>query len=407
MVYFEPNSGLNLEHRELYLKNRSSLIRQLKYSLKNENSIDMVLFLNGIPLLTMELKNQLTGQDFRNSEAQYRRDRDPKEPLLRFKQLLAHFCVDNDVVTMTTQLMGDDTKFLPYNKGIANPPNPNGYRTHYLWEEILAPDSLLDIIENYVHLSREVDKSWDPYKGKVVEKPKELLIFPRYHQLDCVRKIRDQVRVEGTGHHYLIQHTTGSGKSYEIGWLSHLLTSLYRSKDETHRIFDTIIVVTDRKVLDKQLQNTITQLEQTKGVVNSVDKDSHQLQEFLEQSKDIIISTIQKFPKISETISQLKSKTFGVIIDEVHSSQTGETSKHLKKTISKGESGVEEDEELPDYEDLIREEIRNRGRQEHVSFFGFTGTPKNQTRCCSPSSTAWWKNGTRSATPSRRTSLSR
>jgi len=379
MVYFQPNSGLNLEHRELYLKNRRSLIRQLKYSLKNENSIDMALFLNGIPLLTMELKNQLTGQDFRNSEAQYRRDRDPKESLLRFKQLLAHFCVDNDVVTMTTRLMGDDTKFLPYNKGIANPPNPNGYRTHYLWEEILAPDSLLDIIENYVHLSREVDKSWDPYKGKVVEKPKELLIFPRYHQLDCVRKIRDQVRVEGTGHHYLIQHTTGSGKSYEIGWLSHLLTSLYRSKDETHRIFDTIIVVTDRKVLDKQLQNTITQLEQTKGVVNSVDKDSHQLQEFLEQSKDIIISTIQKFPKISETISQLKSKTFGVIIDEVHSSQTGETSKHLKKTISKGESGEEEDEELPDYEDLIREEIRNRGRQEHVSFFGFTGTPKNKT----------------------------
>jgi len=377
MVYFEPNSGLNLEHRELYRKNRFSLIRQLKYSLKNENSIDMALFLNGIPLLTMELKNQLTGQDFRNSETQYRHDRDSGESLLRFKRLLAHFCVDNDVVTMTTRLMGDDTKFLPYNKGIANPPNPGGYRTHYLWEEILAPDSLLDIIENYVHLSREADKSWDPYKGKVVEKPKEVLIFPRYHQLDCVRKIRDQVKVEGTGHHYLIQHTTGSGKSYEIGWLSHLLTSLYRSKEETHRIFDTIIVVTDRKVLDKQLQNTITQLEQTKGVVNCVDRDSHQLREFLEQSKDIIISTIQKFPMISESIAQLKSKTFGVIIDEVHSSQTGETSKHLKKTISKGESDAEEDE--VDYEDVIREEIRSRGRQEHVSFFGFTGTPKNKT----------------------------
>lgn len=378
-VFFEPNSGLNLEHRELYLKNRYSLIRQLKYSLKNENSIDMALFLNGIPLLTMELKNQLTGQDFRNSEIQYRRDRDPKEPLLVFKRLLAHFCVDNDVVTMTTRLMGEETKFLPYNRGIENPPNADGYRTHYLWEEILKPDSLLDIIENYVHLAREVDKIWDPYKQKVVEKPKELLIFPRYHQLDCVRKIRDHVRAEGTGHNYLIQHTTGSGKSYEIGWLSHLLTSLYRSKDDTHRIFDTIIVVTDRKVLDKQLQHTITQLEQTKGVVNSVDRDSAQLREFLEQSKDIIISTIQKFPMISESISRLRSRTFGVIIDEVHSSQTGETSKHLKKTISKGETDGEEDEELPDFEDLIREEIHNRGHQDHVSFFGFTGTPKNKT----------------------------
>ena len=152
-VFFEPNSGLNLEHRELYLKNRYSLIRQLKYSLKNENSIDMALFLNGIPLLTMELKNQLTGQDFRNSEIQYRRDRDAKEPLLVFKRLLAHFCVDNDVVTMTTRLMGEETKFLPYNRGIENPPNADGYRTHYLWEEILKPDSLLDIIENYVHLA--------------------------------------------------------------------------------------------------------------------------------------------------------------------------------------------------------------------------------------------------------------
>lgn len=218
-VFFEPNSGLNLEHRELYLKNRYSLIRQLKYSLKNENSIDMALLLNGIPLLTMELKNQLTGQDFRNSEIQYRRDRDPKEPLLVFKRLLAHFCVDIDVVTMTTRLMGEETKFLPYNRGIENPPNADGYRTHYLWEEILKPDSLLDIIENYVHLAREVDKIWDPYKQKVVEKPKELLIFPRYHQLDCVRKIRDQVRAGGSGHNYLIQHTTGSGKSYEIGWL--------------------------------------------------------------------------------------------------------------------------------------------------------------------------------------------
>jgi type I restriction enzyme R subunit len=381
LVYFEPNSGLNLEHRELYKKNRFSLVRQLRYSIKNENSIDMALFLNGIPLITMELKNQLTGQNYKNSELQYRQDRDPREPLFQFKRMLSHFCVDNDQVTMTTQLRGDDTKFLPYNKDIENPINPNGYRTHYLWEEILVPDSLLDIIENFVHVSKESEKIWDPVKGKVVEKHYEILIFPRYHQLDCVRKLRDKIREEGTGHNYLIQHTTGSGKSYEIGWLSHLLTSLYRTREDTHRIFDTVIVVTDRKVLDRQLQNTITQLEQTKGVVNNVEKDSKQLKEFLEKSKDIIISTIQKFPMISESISELKSKTFGVIVDEVHSSQTGETSKHLKKTISKGvtKNPEEYDDDTYDYEDIIREEIRNRGRQKHVSFFGFTGTPKNKT----------------------------
>jgi len=381
LVYFEPNSGLNLEHKELYKKNRFSLVRQLHYSIKNENSIDMVLFLNGIPLITMELKNQLTGQNFKNSELQYKQDRDQMEPLFQFKHMLSHFCVDNDQVTMTTQLRGDNTKFLPYNKDIENPLNPKGYKTHYLWEEILTPDSLLDIIENFVHISKETEKIWDPVKGKVVEKQKEILIFPRYHQLDCVRKLRDKIKEEGTGCNYLIQHTTGSGKSYEIGWLSHLLTSLYRTKEDTHRIFDTIIVVTDRKVLDKQLQNTITQLEQTKGVVNNVEKDSKQLKEFLEKSKDIIISTIQKFPMISESISELKSKTFGVIVDEVHSSQTGETSKHLKKTISKVESENPEeyDDDSFDYEDVIREEIKNRGHQKHVSFFGFTGTPKNKT----------------------------
>jgi len=378
LVFFEPNSGLNLEHLELSKKNRFVVVRQLHYSLKNENSIDMVLFLNGIPLITMELKNQLTGQNYKNSENQYKKDRDPKEPLFHFKRCIVHFCVDNDRVSMTTRLNGDYTYFLPYNKGIDNPHNPNGYRTHYLWEEILSPSSLLDILENYVHISKESEKVWDSNKNKVVEKQKELLIFPRYHQLDCVRSIKNKVQEEGPGYNYLIQHTTGSGKSYEIGWLSHILTSLYKTKEDTHRIFDTIIVVTDRKVLDKQLQNTISQLEQTIGVVNKVEESSQQLKDFLEKSKDIIVTTIQKFPVISESISVLKGKTFGVIIDEVHSSQSGETSKHLKKTISKSESSQNEEEE-PDYEDIIREEILSRGKQKHVSFFGFTGTPKNKT----------------------------
>lgn len=377
LVYFEPKSGLNKEHQELYKQNQLVVVRQLHYSLKNENSIDMVLFVNGVPIVTMELKNELTGQNFKHSENQYKKDRDPNEPLLKFKRCIVHFCVDNDRVTMTTELRGDKTFFLPYNKGIENPLNPNGYKTYYLWEEVLSPTSILDILENFVHLSEEKEKEWDNEKGKVVEKTKYLLIFPRYHQLDVIRKLKRTIIKEGTGNNYLIQHTTGSGKSYSIGWLSHLLTSLYRSKEDTQRIFDTIIVVTDRKVLDKQLQNTIKQLEQTVGVVSKVDEGSKQLKEYLEKGKDIIITTIQKFPFISEEISKIGSKTFGIIIDEVHSSQSGENSKHLKMSISKGED-MDGDGDI-DYEDVIREEIRSRGKQKHISFFGFTGTPKNKT----------------------------
>lgn len=380
LVYFEPKSGLNPEHRELYGKNRFRVIRQLHYSSKNGNSLDMVLFVNGLPIVTMELKNQLTGQTVVDSEKQYQNDRDPDEPLFLFKRVIVHFCCDNDRVSMTTRLMGTRTRFLPYNKGIENPVDPNGMRTSYLWEEVLTKESLLDILENFVHVSVEVEKEFDPKVGKVVDRKKEILIFPRYHQLDVIRKLRDTVRKEGVGQNYLIQHTTGSGKSYSIGWLSHLLTSLYRTKEDTHRMFDTIIVITDRKVLDKQLQNTIKQLEQTVGVVNPIDVNSQQLKEYLELGKDIIITTIQKFPVISGKISELSSKSFGIIIDEVHSSQSGESSKHLKKSISKGiEEDFQEDEEMTDIDEVIREEIRSRGKQKHVSFFGFSGTPKNKT----------------------------
>lgn len=380
LVYFEPKSGLNPEHQDLFQKNRFTCIRQVHYSTKNENSLDMVLFINGLPIVTMELKNQLTGQTIVDSEKQYKYDRDPNEPLFQFKRVIVHFCCDNDKVSMTTRLMGSKTRFLPYNKGIENPINPKGMKTSYLWEEILTPESLLDILENFTHISVEIEKDFDPKLGKVIEKKKELLIFPRYHQLDVIRSLRREVKREGVGQNYLIQHTTGSGKSYSIGWLSHLLTSIYRTKEDTNRLFDTIIVITDRKVLDKQLQNTIKQLEQTNGVVNPIDLNSSQLKEYLERGKDIIITTIQKFPRISETISQLQSKTFGIIIDEVHSSQSGEGSKHLKKSLSKGvEEDFQEDEEIDDIDDFIREEIRSRGRQKHISFFGFSGTPKNKT----------------------------
>jgi len=378
LVYFQPKSGLNPEHENLYQENRFQLVRQLHYSTKNNNSLDMVLFLNGIPLLTMELKNQLTGQNYKNSEYQYKNDRDPKEPLFRFKRCLVHFCVDNNQVSMTTRLNWGNTKFFPYNKGIQNPSVEGDYRSEYLWNEVLTPDSFLDIIENFVVEVEEKDYFYNERKKSIDTKISNVLIFPRYHQLEVIRNLRRTVVKEGVGDNYLIQHTTGSGKSYSIGWLSHTLTSLYKDKSDTKRMFDTIIVITDRRVLDKQLQNTIKSLERTKGVVNPIDKTSKQLLEMLESGKDIIITTIQKFPYISEKISSLGERTFGVIIDEVHSSQTGETSKEMKKSLSKFHIQTD-DEGGFDYEDYIREEIRSRGKQPHISFFGFTGTPKEKT----------------------------
>lgn len=377
LVYFEPKSGMNQDHIDLHQKNRFVVVRQLYYSNRNKNSLDMVLFLNGIPIITMELKNQLTGQNLKNSEYQYKHDRDPKETIFNFQRCFVHFCIDNDVVSMTTQLKGTKTKFLPYNKGITNPIVEGDYKTEYLWNEILTPNSLLDIIQNYLVVVEEKDRDWDDKLGKVVETKFKVLIFPRFHQLEVIRNLQNTIKKEGVGHNYLIQHTTGSGKSYSIGWLSHTLTSLYRHKEDKKRLFDTIIVITDRRVLDKQLQKTLKDLQQTDGVVNPVDINSSQLKEYLEKGKDIIITTIQKFPVISETISKLKGNTFGVVIDEVHSSQSGESSKHLKKSLSKE---IDEDEENDyTYEDLIREEIESRGKQSHISFFGFTGTPKNKT----------------------------
>ena len=379
LIYFQPKTNLNPEHQELYKKNRFVVVRQLHYSTKNENSLDMVLFINGFPFMTMELKNQLTNQTILDSERQYRYDRDPKEPLLQFQRCIVHFCCDNDRISMTTRLSGDKTRFLPYNRGIDNP-ETDGLRTNYLWKEILTPISVLDILENFVHVSVEKDKEWSDKDQRVIEKKSELLVFPRYHQLDVIRKIRTTLIQEGVGKNYLIQHTTGSGKSYSIGWLSHLLTSLYKSPNDTNRIFDTIIVITDRKVLDHQLQYTIKQLEQTRGIVNPVDENSAQLKKYLENGKDIIITTIQKFPKISETINELPGKSFGIIVDEVHSSQSGESSKHLKKSLSVDDDLEDDEDELySDVDRKVLDEIRSRGKKNNISFFGFTGTPKNKT----------------------------
>lgn len=376
LVYFEPSSGLNEEHGELFKKNRFVVVRQLKYSQKNENSIDMVLFLNGIPILTMELKNQLTGQNILDSQKQYQYDRDPKEPLLNFKRCLAHFCVDNDKVSMTSQLRGNGTRFLPYNRGIENPKVENDYKTAYLWNDILTPSSLLNIIENFVVITEESDKEWNDKTKKVEETKFDVQVFPRYHQLEVIRNLKKQVKLDGVGHNYLVMHSAGSGKSLSIGWLSHTLASLYRTSKDTKRMFDSIIVVTDRIVLDKQLRKTIKSLQQVEGVVNAVENTSSELKTYLQKGKDIIIVTIQKFGVIADTMSELKGQTFAVIIDEAHSSQSGESAKQLKKTLSVNDNGEEEEE---DYQDIIRKEIESRGRQNHISYFAFTATPKDKT----------------------------
>ena len=382
LTYFQPSSGMNPDHQRLYAQNRFSLIRQLKYSERNEKSLDMTLFLNGLPLVTMELKNSLTGQTVADAEKQYRTDRDPREPLFRFKRCLVHFAVGNEKVSMTTHLQAGGTRFFPFNKDIENPVNPNGHKTAYLWEDILQPDNLIELINNFIHEQETTEKVYDPNSRMVTDKKSRVLVFPRYHQLDVIRQLKEAIVAENVGNDYLIQHTTGSGKSNSIAWLAHLLTHLYSSLDTTNRIFDSIIVVTDRRVLDRQLRNTIRQVAQVEGVVHAADKDSAQLKGFLESGKDIIISTIQKFSVIAEEIGKLKSKTFAVIIDEVHSSQTGESAKNLRVSLSKGvEDGVTEGDadEASDIDTEILEQMEQRKMRDHISYFGFSGTPKNKT----------------------------
>lgn len=381
-LYFQSNSSLNSERRKKYLQNKFLLVRQLHYSPNNNNSIDIVIFINGIPILTIELKNQLTGQTVDNSDKQYRFDRDPKgEPLLDFQRCICHFSVDNDKVNMTTRLNGKDTFFLPFNKTLNNlETESDGFKVDYLWKEILTPTSLLDIIENFILYTHNIDYKWSDEKRKVIEKKSEVLIFPRYHQLEVIRKLKSQVLKDGVGTNYLVQHTTGSGKSYSIGWLSFMLTNLFKN-DGKDRVFDSIIVITDRKVLDKQLQDTITSLQQVQGVVQQIDKNSEQLRKSLSSGKNIIVTTIQKFSVVVNRMKELNGMNFGVIVDEVHSSQGGKGTKNLNKTLSLNlEDEVEVTDDIVNEEiSKIRSEMKSRQKQNHISFFGFTGTPKPQT----------------------------
>ncbi|WP_297868487.1 type I restriction endonuclease [uncultured Flavobacterium sp.] len=381
MAYFKPESSLNPEADQLYQTNHLSVTRQLYYERVGKNSLDMVLSLNGLPIATIELKNQFSGQSVENAKKQYVYDREPNEPIFQFKKrTLVHFAVDTDEAFMTTKLDGKNTRYLPfnlgYNNGAGNPPNPNGYRTAYLWEQVWTKDSFMDIIGKFLHLSVE------EFEMNGVKKKKETIIFPRFHQMQVVRTVTADARTSGAGKNYLIQHSAGSGKSNSIAWLSYRLSSLH--DDQNNRVFDSVIVITDRKVLDSQLQNTIYQFEHKDGVVQKIDKDSTQLANAITAGSHIIITTLQKFPFILDKIGEIPARKYAVIIDEAHSSQGGEATKKMKEVLSaKSLEDAERDEAYTgleeDAEDEIRKSMLARGKQNNLSFFAFTATPKPKT----------------------------
>ncbi|HMW31835.1 MAG TPA: DEAD/DEAH box helicase family protein [bacterium] len=379
MAYFRPETGLNPDTLALYAKNRLIVTRQVKYSPKNENSIDLLLSINGLPVATAELKNPFTGQTFKNAIRQYQHDRDPRELIFQFKKrALVHFAVDPDEVHLTTKLDGSHSRFLPFNKGhnngAGNPPNPAGYKTAYLWEEVWQKDSWMDIIYRFMHLQVEEVKV-----GRKREK-KESLIFPRFHQLESVRDLTNDARKNGPGKNYLIQHSAGSGKSNSIAWLAYHLSSLHDATDK--RIFDSVIVVSDRTVLDQQLQDTIYQFDHKSGVVQKIDENSNQLAESIKAGTPIVITTLQKFPFILDKAKALPGRNYAVIVDEAHSSQGGESSKKMKEVLSAQsleDAEKEEGAETDDGEDEIRKSMAARGRQSNLSFFAFTATPKAKT----------------------------
>ena len=381
VAYFAPASGLNPETQKLYAANRLTVTRQLQYSDKHNNTLDLVLSLNGIPIATAELKNPMTGQTWRSAIYQYQNDRDSKDLIFQFKKrTLVHFAVDPDEVYMTTRLSGRATYFLPFNlgngTGAGNPVNPGGYKTYYLWEKVWERDSFLDIMARFIHLQVEEKKVGD----KKIKK--ETMIFPRYHQLDVVRKMVADARAKGIGQNYLVQHSAGSGKSNSIAWLAHRLSSLHNDEDE--KIFDSVIVVTDRLVLDQQLQNTIYQFEHKQGVVQKIDMDSTQLAQALTSGVPIVITTLQKFPFVTEKIGELPARKYAVIVDEAHSSQGGESATELKGVLAgaaiKEEAKAKAEEEgMPDYEEEILRAMAKRGKQPNISFFAFTATPKYRT----------------------------
>ena len=406
VAVFAPNNAMNPDTLALYGHNVLSVTRQLYYSDAHGKSLDLVLFLNGLPIVTAELKNPMSGQPVEEARTQYKKNRDPRELLFEFKKrTLVHFAVDPDQVFMATRLSGDKTHFLPFNLGdhgrAGNPPAADGgYRTAYLWREVWQRDSLLDIVGRFMHLQEEERRILTEDGIKKIHK--ETMVFPRYHQLDAVRKLVAHAQVHGPGHNYLVQHSAGSGKSNSIAWLAHRLSSLHDAQDK--KVFDSVIVVTDRQVLDTQLQDTIYQFEHKQGVVQKINEDTRQLAQALASGTPIIITTLQKFPFITETLDKLRQenhpgiaidtqdKQFAVVVDEAHSSQSGENAMELKGVLNAHrieeaaatyavEHGldVEDDEDADQLAGVVRE-MSKRGKQANLSFFAFTATPKYKTK---------------------------
>ncbi len=383
-AYFRPAHGMNPQLLEKYGKNRLTVTRQawVNPSDDSKERLDLLLLLNGLPFATVELKNPMTGSSVEDAIEQYR-SRDPNLPIYRFKSgALVHFAVSTDLVYMTTRLDGKQTTFLPFNLGhgggAGNPPRADAHDTAYLWEEVWQRDSLLDLVARFLHRAKEARGG----PGKKKEE-KESIIFPRYHQLDVVRRLEAAAHEEGPGHNYLVQHSAGSGKSNSIAWLAHRLASLHRGDE---RVFHSVVVITDRKVLDRQLQDTIFQLDHRQGVVQKIDQNSEQLAAALQGGTPIIITTLQKFPVVAGKVNELPDRSYAVIIDEAHSSQGGESSTKMKKLLaSKGKGDLDEEqedsdvEEAPDAQDELDAVMRARGPQKNISFFAFTATPKART----------------------------
>jgi type I restriction enzyme, R subunit len=383
LAFFKPAHGLTPSLVERYEQNRLTLTRQLPFGAGTTKTLDVALFVNGVPVATAELKNRLTGQSFEDAKEQYRTDRNPKCVTLS-RRAVVHFAVDSEEVAMTTRLAGKSTRFLPFNRGhqlgAGNPPNPDGYRTAYLWERVWSRDAWMDLLARFVHVEK-------PAKGS---RARPTVIFPRFHQWAAVVCLEQDAREHGAGEKYLVQHSAGSGKSNTIAWLAHRLSSLHQGDV---KVFDKVVVITDRVVLDRQLQDTIYQFEHAHGVVERIDTNSSQLAAALsgEQAR-IIITTLQKFPYVLDKIEDLPERRYAVIIDEAHSSQTGEAAKEMKRVLGGGkaaststlqlaaeETGGYESVQPDEVAELLAANVEARGRQSNLSFFAFTATPKGKT----------------------------
>lgn len=396
VCYFKPESSLNQLSAELYDKNVIECYRQWFYSAECSKSVDMVLVINGLPLIALELKNQLTGQSVTNAKLQWQNDRDPREIVFQFNsRILAYFCVDLYDVFMTTKLAGKSTFFLPFNQGSSGAGKDGGkgnpsttdrdYITSYLWEDVLQKDSMMDILQKFIHLQIVEEKTYND-DGEVELVKKETLIFPRYHQLDVVRKLISDVKENGSGKNYLVQHSAGSGKSNSISWTAYRLASLH--DEDNNAIFSSVIVVTDRTVLDSQLQATISSFDHTLGSVTTIDdkKNSQDLKDAINNGDRIIVTTLQKFPVIYELVDKVKGRNYAVIVDEAHSSQTGTAALKLKTALADTDDALREYAEIEgkaeeeiDKDDKIIKEMIAHGRHKNLSFFAFTATPKDKT----------------------------